>query len=77
MSDKSQWHPDAALVALLFMSILFAVAGLVNLMGIAKVELWFFEYLVGSRLGNVLWITGSLSAAYLFGYLLRKRRIRR
>ncbi len=77
MSDKSQWQPDAALVALLIMSILFAVAGLVNLMGIVKVELWFFEYLVGSRLGNVLWITASLFAVFLFGYLLRKRRIKR
>ena len=46
-------------------------------MGIAKVELWFFEYLVGSRLGNVLWITASLFAVFFFGYLLRKRWIKR
>ena len=46
-------------------------------MGIAKVELWFFEYLVGSRLSHVLWITASLFAVFFFGYLLRKRWIKR
>ncbi len=60
MSDKPQWYPEAALVALLFMSILFAVAGLVNLTGIVEVELGFFEYSINSRLGNVLWVTTSL-----------------
>ena len=77
MSDNSQWHPEAVLVALLFMSILFVVAGCVNLAGIVSVELWFFEYLVTSRLGNVLWITAWLFVALLAGYVLRKRWMKR
>ena len=73
MSDESQWHPEAALAALFFLSVLFAVAGLVDLMDIVEVELGFFEHSIGTRLGTILWITVSLSFAFLFGYLLRKR----
>ena len=73
MSDEPQWHPEAALAALLFLSLLLAVAGLVNLLGIVEVELGAFGYSVNSRLGNVLWITTSLLFATFFGYLLRKR----
>jgi uncharacterized membrane protein YphA (DoxX/SURF4 family) len=71
MSDEIQWHPKAALAALLIMAILFAVAGLVKLAGIADVELGFFEYSVTSRRGTVLWIVTSLLFCFLFDYLLR------
>jgi hypothetical protein len=77
LSDKSQWHPEAALVAFLFLSILFVVAGCVNLAGIFTVELRFFEHLVTSRLGNVLWITAWLFVALVAGYMLRKRWMKR
>ena len=77
MNDESQWHPKAALAALLLMSILFAVAGVANLVGLVEVELGFFEYSVTSHLGNVLWIATSLLFAFLFGYLLRDRRKKR
>jgi hypothetical protein len=73
LSDEPQWHPEAALVFLLFMSILFAAAGLLNLLGIVEVELRFFEYSVTSRFGVVLWVTASLLFAVLFGYLLHNR----
>ena len=73
MSDEAQWHPKAALAALLILATLFAVAGLVKLMGIAEVELGFFEYSVTSRQGNVLWVVTSLLCCFLFGYLLRKQ----
>ncbi len=73
MSDEPQWHPEAALAAFLLMSILFAIAGLVNLVGIAEVRLGIFDYSITSRLGNVLWVSTSLLFALLFGYLLRNR----
>ena len=73
MSDEPQWHPEAALAALLVMSVLFAVEGLVKLVGVVEVELGFFEYSITFRLGNILWVTASLSFAFLFGYLLRNR----
>ena len=73
MSDEAQWHPIAALVGLLIMATLFTVAGLVKLMGIAEVELGFFEYSVTTRQGNVLWVVTSLLFCFLFGYLLRKQ----
>ncbi|NCF27671.1 MAG: hypothetical protein GWP69_09840 [Gammaproteobacteria bacterium] len=73
MSDEPQWNPEAALAAFLLMSILFAIAGLVSLVGLAEVELGIFDYSITSRLGNVLWVTISLLFAFLFGYLLRNR----
>ena len=76
MSGEPQWHPEVALAALLFISVLFAVAGLLNLMGIVEVELGFFEYSVTSRLGNVLWIVASSLFASIFGYLLHSRLVR-
>jgi hypothetical protein len=73
LSDEPQWNPEAALAAFLLMSILFAIAGLVSLVGLAEVELGIFDYSITSRLGNVLWVTISLLFAFLFGYLLRNR----
>ena len=73
MSDEPQWYPEAALAFLSFMSMLFAVAGLVNLLGVFEVDLEFFDYSVTSRSGIVLWTIMSLFFALLFGYLLRSR----
>lgn len=73
LSDKPQWHPEAALAALFVLSILFAGAGVVNLLGIVEVELGLFADAITSRLGNVLWVTTSLCCAVLFGSLLRHR----
>jgi hypothetical protein len=73
LRDEPQWHPEATLAALSFLSMLFAVAGLVNLVGVFEVELGFFNYTVTSRLGIVLWTITSLFFALLFGYLLLSR----
>jgi hypothetical protein len=72
LTDKSQWHPEALVAVLLLMSVLFAVAGLANFLGIIDVELWFFEYFVKSPLGNIVWIAISLLFAVLFAYLFRR-----
>lgn len=74
MTDQPQWHPKAALAALLFMSVLFAAAGLANIFGIANIELSFFGHFVSSPLGNVLWIVISLLFAAVFAYLLKRVR---
>jgi hypothetical protein len=73
LSDEPQWYPEAALAALSFMSMLFAVAGMMNLLGVYEVELEFFDYSVTSRFGIVLWTATSLFFALLFGYLLCNR----
>jgi hypothetical protein len=73
LNDEPQWYPEAALAALSFMSMLFALAGVVNLLGIFEVELEFFNYSVTSRPGIVVWTTTTLFFTLFFGYLLRSR----
>ncbi len=65
---EPEWHPDAALGFLIFMSLLFAAVGLAN------VELSFFGFPIASQIGIVWWVVISLSFALLFGYLLHRQR---
>jgi len=77
LNNEPQFHIEAALAALLIMSLLFAVAGLANLMGIVTVELTFFKYSITSRLGIILWTVVSLLFAFIFGYVLRNRCVKK